>query len=526
MWAQDTAILGEFVEVELVLVDVIVEGRDGQTVLDLQREDFRIFQDGEPMEIAQFTAALGAATSASEHQSSAGPGSTLPGRHLIIFIDNVHLHPMSRQREVVLPMTDDRKALRTALKEQVRAEAVNLMADNADKRILETIQQVRAQYAQTPNGPDRACRDIGHVAHSHAQQVHHRVLGAISELDRFVNSLAGFEGPKTLLHVSDGIPLIAGSEAYRYASELFDGSGVIKGIPNAMDTTTSNGLRYNYWDPTKTWATLREFDTTSEWERLASNANTYQVSIYTFQAHQPSNRAGTVDSAPTSFEVEMDGERNKQDALFILADATGGATLLNGVDIESALTRLSDDSRSSYQLAYEPPTRGDGKQHKIRVEVDRAKVEVRHRKSFRSKGNQEKIADHLLSVLVHGQQENPLEVNLEVAEQAPTKNNLTQVQIRVRVPFEQLALLPDEGSRRGLFTVFVAVRSGRGRLTPGGQNTLPVLLPATENHSRDFEYMVEVPIWGTKGEVAVAVHDQIGGTVSYLRKNVRVSSDS
>lgn len=301
---QEEPIFGEVVSVELVLVDVIVETKAGEPVLELGRDDFRLYQDGNEVAISQFSPAR--ATSPGTAGIEAGADARPSARRIVIFVDNLHLHPNSRRlvfgklmnviddhlapedevmlvtyggtTEVALAMTTNRRALKNALREQAQSSAISLLASNDESRILDTLQQLRFQQATVANGRDNACRDVGHMAHSHAQQVHGRVLGTISELDRFVNSLAGYEGPKMLLHVSDGIPLVAGSEAYYYAKELCDGTGMSKGIPNSMDTTVSNALRYNYWDPTHVATTLREFDTSDEWTRLASHANTYQVS--------------------------------------------------------------------------------------------------------------------------------------------------------------------------------------------------------------------------------------------------------
>lgn len=541
----------EVVDVELVLVDIVAETRSGDPVLDLAREDFRLFEDGKPVEISHFTPAAGALEAGGARSGSPAAGVGQP-RQVVIFIDNLHLHANSRRQvigklgkslnrhleaqdevmvvayggvaEVVLPMTRDRSALKKVLRDQSESGAVSLMADGDENRILQIIQQVRAQTSS--GGSDRACRDVGHVAHTHAQQVHGRILGAVSGLERLVKSLGGYPGPKALVHVSDGVPLIAGAEAYLYAAELCDGSGVTKGIPNAMDTITNSGLRYNYWDPSKTWANLQEFNTADEWTELAGHANTYQVSIYTFQAERPSNRAASVDGAPTSLEVERNGERNKQDTLYMMADETGGSALLDGGDIEPVFIQMNADSRHRYQLAYVPPEPADGKPHKIKVEVARPGVELRYRKSYRNKTRDERVGDHVLSVLIHGQQENPLAVTVDVADDGQQGADPASVEVRVRVPIEGLVLLPDDETRRGLFTVYVAVRSGGGRMTPVGQKTLPVRLSGSEEARKEYLYSVAVPVWGEGGDVAVAVRDQIGGETSYLRKSVKVRSTS
>jgi hypothetical protein len=345
-------------------------------------------------------------------------------------------------------------------------------------------------------------------------------MGTIYELDRFVNSLAGYDGRKMLLHVSDGIPLVPGTEAYRFASELCDGTGANKGLENAVDTGTFGQGKWTRWDPTKTSSVLQEFNTSDEWSRVAGNANTYQVSFYMYQAHMSTSRASSVDGARVSFDTEMDGKRNKQDALFLLSDETGGMALLGANDIERALTRMNEDSSSAYQLAYEPPSPGDGRQHSIKVEVKRPGLRIRHRKSFQSKSSEELIADRTVSALIHGQLDNPLAVRLKVGDKVPLEGDISNVRVNVRVPLERLVLLPEGDVNRGLFTVFVAARGAQGQLTPVGHKTVPVRVPI-EGAEREFVYSVEIPLRGAEGQIAVAVQDQLGGETSYVRERVR-----
>ncbi len=555
--AQEEPIFGGVIDVELVLVDAVVEDGSGTPVLDLARDEFRLFQDGEPMAIDQFTEP-GRVPAAPEGSRSPAPGAAPQApRRLILFIDNLHLHPNSRKRvfdkltrvldsyleprdevmmvtyggttRVALEMTSNRRALKTALREHAESGAVSLLASNDDQRILDLLQQIRFTYTDGGGGASSAestaCRDVGHLAHAHAQQVYSRVIGSVAELTRFVNSLAGYEGPKALLHVSDGIPLVAGNEAYRYASELCDGTGISKGIPNSTDTTFDNTLKNRYWDPTKTATTLREFDTGKEWTRLASNANTYQVSFYTLQAHQPTNRSSSITDTRTSFDVELEARRNRQDALFMLADETGGVALLDSNDVEPALARMSADARFGYQLAFTPPAPGDGKQHQIRVEVTRPGLQVRHRKSYRSKPAAERIEDRVTSALMHGLSDNPLGVRLSVDATEHVERDLSSVRVSVRVPLDRIVLLPEDEVRRGLFTVFVAVRDAFDQVSPVGRKTVPVRIPSTGAES-EFVYTVEVPVRGERGTVAVAVQDDLGAEVSYVRQELRLPSGS
>jgi VWFA-related protein len=422
---------------------------------------------------------------------------------------------------MLLEMTSNRRALKNALREQAEAGSFSLLSvDSEDEKVLEAIQYVRSIDARIDGGLG-SCLEVEHLAHNHAEQVYARVLGTVSELNRFVNSLAGYEGPKALLHVSDGIPLVAGSEAYRYASELCDGTGVNAGVPSAGFTSQNSA----YWDPTKTAATLQEFDTSKVWSRLASHANTYQVRFYPLQARQRSDRASTVTDTRTSMGVEMEGARNRQDPLFLLADETGGTAMLDANDVEPALSRIRNDSQFSYQLAFENPASGDDRQHEIRVEVTRPGLRVRHRKSYSSKPPDQRVEDRVVSALIHGLSDNPLGIRVEVGKNKQVAHNETHVRVRVFVPLDRIVLLPEEESKRGLFRVFVAVRNEYDQVSPIGHKIVPVSVPLTPTEE-DFVYDVEVPVRGEYGTIAIAVQDQLGAEVSYLARELRIRPEA
>ena len=433
--------------------------------------------------------------------------------------DEVMLVSYGGTTKVILEMTTNRKALKTALREQAEAGAFSLLSvDSQDDKILEAIQYVRSNDARVQDGLG-SCLEVEHLAHNYAEQVYGRVLGTAAELNSFVNSLAGYEGPKALLHVSDGIPLVAGSEAYRYASELCDGTGVNAGVPNAGYTAPVSA----YWDPTKTAATLQEFDTTQVWSRLASHANTYQVSFYTLQARQRSDRSSTVTDTRTSMNVEMEGARNRQDTLFMLADETGGAAMLDANDVEPALARMQNDSQANYQLAFEPPVSGDGRQHSIRVEVTRPDVRVRHRKSYSSKPAEQRVEDHVISALMHGLSDNPLGIRVEVAENQQADGDETKVRISVHVPLDGIVLLPEGESNHGLFSVFVAVRNAYDQISPVGHKVVPVDVPVVPTEE-EFVYDVDVPVRGEHGTIAIGVQDHLGAETSYMSRELRLAS--
>ena len=563
---QEEAFFADSVEVELVLVDVFVTGKGGEPVLDLKREDFELREDGKPVEIEQFSVITEGGGQMSTMTTTIAGGDTvalddveMPAAHVVVFVDDLNLASGSRKRvfeqlhkalkanlrpqdlvmvasyrgivETVLPFTTDRNALKKALTGMTKLDSQAVTASLGDDRILQLIEERHRQENQ-PGGFSSGdpCVDLGFIARTHAEQVHGGVSRATSELATFVKSLAGFPGRKTLLHVSDGIPLIAGLEAYSYAIELCDGSGFNKGVPGAVNTQLFGSGRYTRWDPTTAWAELTQFNSTNDFTELTADANTYQVSIYAVQAAGLSGRQrGQVDRAMTSQETATNAWLNSQDPLFMMSEETGGEAILNTNEFAPAFADMVEETRQGYQLAFTPPKPSDGKLHKLHVEVDQPGVEVRYRKSYRRKSSDERIADAVLSSLFHDLQKNPIDARVEVAKAAPVTKNVTNLTMRVHIPFAGLVMVPEGTVQRGKFTVFVGVKDGHGSIMPVRHKTLPFTIATADlekDPGREYVYEVEIPVRGKANLVAVAIRDELGGEASYVSETVELSDET
>jgi hypothetical protein len=200
---------------------------------------------------------------------------------------------------------------------------------------------------------------------------------------------------------------------------------------------------------------------------------------------------------------------------------------------------MVDDSRSYYLLAFEPTDPGDGKIHRLRVEVDRPGVRVRYRKSYRSKSTPQLVVDGLLTSLLYDHVENPLGVVVKAVDQKPAATGIHNVRLQVRVPLSKLTLLPQGPRARGLFTVYLVGRDDAGKMTKVREKPVPVQVPiqvpmpaAGQGRAReqaqgqgpgknqDYVYEVEIPMHDGRHEVAVAVRDELAGTTSFLRRTV------
>ncbi len=558
------ATLIDQVDVRLVVVDVWVE-QGGTAVSDLDASAFSVFEDGQPVEIAQFSALARESAGDdrtwidSDERPLLAEGMELPadGRaRLVVYVDELHMGKGHRGQlfkqlrktidEIVrpgdevaiatfdgqirmrLPFTADPKEISRALSEEARRKVYPATAalaspefvlrqidQQARDAALNTTQNIRAQGMEDP------CEDLAATAAMHSQQAESQALASIAGMRRFVQSLARYDGRKSLLLVSDGIPLLPGQEVQLHVAELCFG----------QDTTGQDRLTSDQrpFDPRKPLDALHSQSTRRSWDQLGAQANAQSVTIYPFQvAGLRANRSSGVDSARTAMTTESAGMRNLQDGLYTLANDTGGKALFNTNQPSDVLALAVEDASAGYRLAYTPPRPADGEVHTIRVEVE-GPGDVRYRRSYVAETREEKLSQAVFGTFIHGSLQNPLGAKLEVVDvrDTPTSGDggdgprSRTARLRVVVPLDHLALVPQEGHDAGSFAVFIGARDGWERYTPVGHKSIPVGLPSGKSpRGESYTYEVEIPLRGVEATVVVAVHDELGGETSFLEQKV------
>lgn len=547
---------GESVEVQLVTVQAVVSDRSGRPVLDLTRGDFRLYEDGEPVAITHFQPPAGPGTAPVPGSASAEAGASagaVPHAKLSIVVDDLRTGPGGRRRlfdqlqtalrrglgpadevlvaryaggavEVVVPFTRDRREVFRALEEMEGISAHQLVASLETERTLDRL-RLRAQSDAELGGAGRAdaCVGVGEEAQGAAEEALSGVLGTIAALSGFVDSLSGLPGRKALLHVSDGLPLIAGYEAWTYAIEMCDGTGVRAGLPNAFDVTSmgSSG-RYTRFDPVQGRLDRDKNDTTSHWQVFTARANAQGVIVHTVQASGLStHRNAAVDGARMTFEADVAGRRNLQDTLVLLASETGGRALLDANDLGPGLDAVLDEARSAYQLAFAPLHAADGRAHGLRLEVAREGLTVRHRRSYFARTREDLMVEGVWTALFHGSPANPMAVRAELM-RLPGEDGTPRQRVRVRIPLVGLTLLPEPGGVHGLFTIYLVARDEAGATTPIRSRTIPVRIrDGADEGVEDAEYVYDVDLSLERPvrDLAVGVRDEIGEARSYIRRS-------
>jgi VWFA-related protein len=543
---------GERVDVSIVNVEAWVTDKDGNPVNGLQRGDFEVREDGKPVEVVNFEAFRQDAAPAAGPAAAPSSASTVEPRkavaapeplHLVIYVENTFLLPQHRNRvlqqlqeligqlqpadevmlasedpglHIRLPFTRDRAALGRAVEEAEKASAQGMSNLSARRLAMDqilTISEVNQKQGST------CPQDIAQPAHSYAGEVRADVLRSLGSMTVLVNSLAGIPGRKALLLVSDGMPVTPGEDIFQVLIELCDsGTSVVAGADSG------------HYDGRQAALDSQRYTTVDAFQALTAHANAQRVTLYTLQASGlEGNTASSAEYGPRErkflqFSSISQVERiNLQNSMFVLASDTGGRAILDANDIRPDFHRMQQDFASYYSLAYSPAHSGDGRQHRIEVRVKRSGAKVRYRQSYRDKPALERTRDRMLASLYYGYEDNPLEIQVEVGDEAPVEKGSWSVPIRLRIPLFRVAMLPTEKSFEGKVSLLLAVGDGDGRQSRLRQVHVPISIPrekALTALGQYYLYEVKLSLEPGEQHVAIAVRDEATATTSFIARNL------
>ncbi len=542
--ADETADPGfvEVVDVDVVNVDVWVTDADGKPVNGLDRDDFEVLQDGEPVQVTNFYAVESGAPAGLE-AAAAEPATVdvaqvalqasepvLAPEHrlwVIVFVDNLNIDPTERNR--VLPALD--RFLLRVLDEggqamvvsydrflEVRqpftdqpgllADTVRALKDDAGLRAIRRREQM--EVLRMIDDADSVNQAMPHAVR-YAEELRNEVDFTVDALERLLESLAGLPGRKALVHVSSGVSMAAGEEMFHVIADRF---GV-----------------------TQPYSEIPRHDVSRRFEAVARQANAHRVAFYTLDAG--GLRGIEFGSAEYGGFVNMGIRRtldsvvpeNLQAPLRLLADETGGRAIVNRNDVMPALDEVVQDLGSFYSLGITSPDNDNARYHQIKVRLRNPQrgVRLRYRGGYRTKSRQTRIEESLRSALLYNHQSNPLRVEVAWGEQEPHGDeDLYLLPIRLSVPLSGVALLPTgEAKYEARMRLFVAAADERGDLSeiddvPFGVRVAEEHAEAAAGESLLHQHKLLLPEGPQR--VGIAVLDELGGRYSVVTAIIQIGA--
>ncbi len=561
----------EVVNVEVVNIDVYVTDADGKPVLGLDPDDFELRVDGRTVPISNFYAVEqqgdellvrrgGELTAAPllppppedplEREAAARQPVTMPPEqalHVVIYIDNLNLTPLNRNRVMRelrtfirehlrpedrimlasfdrylnsrMPFTNDRDQVRRALLELEEMTGQRVHRESERRDLFEAINDVNTEIENRTNSRARieAARSGGLIGGgavlareqliNYAGSVRNETNMAIDGLMRLVENLSAAPGRKAVVYVADGIPMIAGEDIFYFLH------GVYEQAVSLIEMT--------------------EYDMSRRFQQLAASANANRVSFYAIDARGLTVYSqGTVDSQVAGLpgqmaQVDTIARTNLQSPLQLMAEETGGRAILNTNRVLPDLLHVAADFRNYYALGYVPDLVGDGAYHRIEVVwKNRPRgAEVRFRKGYRDKTLESRMIEGTLSALNLNMLANPLGARIHNLPPKRRPDGNFDVPLVIEVAWEELTLIPRDGVHHGRIQLWMAARDEKDRATDPQRTNLNIAVPPhrlAEIEGGTWRYGLELVMEGGYHDLGIGLRDDIGGRQSFLRGGVDV----
>jgi hypothetical protein len=138
--------------------------------------------------------------------------------------------------------------------------------------------------------------------------------------------------------------------------------------------------------------------------------------------------------------------------------------------------------------------------------------------------------EHLtLSALFFNFEDNPLDVSLSTGQYNRTAAGYYRVPLLIQIPFEKLALLPQEGIYAGQVLAFIIVQDEKGGVSPFQRIALPISIPEErfqEALKAHAGYQVDLVMRKGKHRISVGIRDNIAnvGTTVNLEVSIGIGS--
>jgi VWFA-related protein len=528
--------LVETMNVRLVNIDVVVTDSKGNPIKGLKKDDFEIWDNGQPQKVSNFyeveraplvrtasAPAAKAATPVLTPAAAVAPAEEVPlrlQRKFIFFIDNLSLAPFHRNDvframhafirdnmqpgdqgmiatfnhdiKVRVDFTSETKPLEQAL-DAISEESAYGTQNLAERR------QVESQVRDADNYDDAVS-----TARHYALSVENDLRQTVNAINGLITTLAGVEGKKVLVLTSEGLQMVPGRELFQYIDEI---------------------AKQKQWHDASTYIEGQTYNSSSLIESIARSANANGITIYALHAGGLSgnNDYSAENQTPTPSTVQQAALSNSTDSMRLLALSTGGIATVGTNNFAGAFRRIALDLQSYYSLGYSSPSERIDRQRSIEVRTKNRNYIVRARKTFVEKSMQTEVSDRLVANLFYSGQPNDLNIFLTTERPEQLENGFFRVAVEVHIPMESLALLEQGEVYRGSFTVYAVAGNNDGDMSETQQQQHAMSLrPEEMKNIKGTYYTYVLPLMMREGRntISIGVVDDATNMTGYARQEI------
>ena len=527
-------------EVNLVNIDVYVRDKKGRPVTDLGVKDFVVWENGEKRKITNFTVlneevfrtfqreqlVAPEAMATKKDDTQAGPQVDIRPTWVVLYIDQENLHPLDRTRvlrrvrefvneslippvqmmvvanegslKVKQPFTSDAREVTSVLRGMGKFSGGWLDRESTRADLVDRMRDLKGEKGQGTNS--KGNRQLFQEVVAYAREEAFTLSQSLGALHQVVDMLAGIDGRKSVIYVSNGLPMTPGlGLMHEYATSFHDNSIL---------------------------AYRARFEKQAQYRSLASSAASQEVTLHTLDAGGLDVTIGgeaesSYGSDPTATQV---GSSNFQSSLRYLARRTGGIAIINTNDVSGGLKQVRNDLYAYYSIGF--PVKGLGRDtvHTVKVEVPgRSGLDIRHRGRFVHKSLETTVQDQVISALLLGVNNNPMGIIIDQENPIPAMGERWTVPITISVPMSSLALLPAGDELVGHIVLVAGARDDEGGQSDVQREEHEIKIPADADLSeRRWTLDSRFLMAEGKHRIVVGILDQITRKASYAVLNLRV----
>jgi VWFA-related protein len=535
-WAQNFGPLPpltERVEVKIINVDVTVTDRAGHPVTDLTKDDFEVFEDGQPQKVANFYVIENSGVKGTS-PAPAAAASTQFQRKFVLLVDNNYIDKIQRdmalaeidrfvdgsfngehewaiamigQRlEVVHPFTTDKATIHAAIN-KIRNSGAFPEQHAVDRSILSD----RLRRMEVSNGDTSLLPtvDYGKVVRFQAREQTYRALRAIrntgAAVQEMTRAYGASDGKKVLVLLTGGMERNTSFTAYTREAPDREIQEAQRQIGIALDDVVSE-----------------------------ANASNFAIHIINCKRrgmiapqHEVENQSSGINpqADPTTKGSDPIDTTDVDSSPLTIALGTGGSYSTNTVDQSlAAVERLSSNY---YSLGYSPRHEDDRRYHAIKVRVKRSGVHVAHRAGYIDLTPEDRLEQFLQARFSVDEKLGtlPVKVNVEIGSAVPRENGVS-VPVLTTLAMNRLTVIPIDGDYVGRVHVYVSIFDADGKNLGFNHQLQEVRISPSQYQGiegKNFRYKMNVQLKkGGPFTIVITLRDDLSNEIGSASEGVSI----